>query len=51
MRCTMVANGAVSENEMELITVTDDVDEVVDIMVAHRKHKKKLIAEAEQLDD
>ena len=31
---------------MNIITVTDDVDEVIAVMVKHREDKKKLIAAA-----
>ncbi|NOZ37471.1 MAG: TIGR00730 family Rossman fold protein [Gammaproteobacteria bacterium] len=48
IRSTMMDAGAVFENELDIITLTDDVDEVIDIMNAHRDYKKKLIARARQ---
>ena len=40
---TLVKNGAVDEEDMEIMTITDDVDEVIDVMVRHREYKKALI--------
>ncbi|MCW9025448.1 MAG: LOG family protein [Gammaproteobacteria bacterium] len=48
LRSTMLINDAIDEKEMDLITITDGIDEVVEIMIKHRKHKKKLIEIAEQ---
>lgn len=45
---TMIKSGAADESDLDIITITDDIDEVVDIMVRHREHKKRLIAEAEK---
>lgn len=48
IRNTMVSNKTISASEMNLITVTDDMDEVVNIMINHREQKKAFIAEASQ---
>ena len=41
----MLAEGA-DNADMDIITVTDDVDEVISVMIKHRDKKKKLIAAA-----
>ncbi len=41
MKTRMVADGTISAAEMDLITITDDVDEVVNIMTEHRIWKNK----------
>lgn len=38
----------ISPEDMDLIQLTDDVDEVVNIMIAHRKFKQQKIAEAKK---
>jgi len=43
MRTTLVEHGTVSESDFELLTVTDDPDEVTEIMVKHREWKQKQI--------
>jgi len=40
LKGTMVPNGTISESDFEFITVTDDIDEVVSIMVKHREWKE-----------
>ena len=40
LRGTMLANGTISEEDFEFIRLTDDVDEVVSIMVKHREWKE-----------
>lgn len=40
LKATMVPNGTISEDDFEFITVTDDIDEVVSIMVKHREWKE-----------
>ncbi len=47
LKTTMVKAGAISADELDIITVTDDVEEAVSIMIEHRKYKEKLIREAE----
>ncbi|KPK11953.1 MAG: decarboxylase [Acidithiobacillales bacterium SG8_45] len=47
MHKTLAKNGAIDVEDLDLITVTDDIDEAVDVMVQHREKKKKLIAEAD----
>ena len=42
MKSTMVSAGTVSESDFNFITVTDDMDEVVSIMLKHRKWKEKM---------
>ena len=41
LRETMLANGTISEEDFEFIRLTDDIDEVVSIMVKHREWKEK----------
>ena len=40
LRGTMLVNGTISEEDFEFIRLTDDVDEVVSIMVKHREWKE-----------
>ena len=46
LRNTMANAGAIDLEDMNIITVTDDVDEVISVMVKHRDEKKKLIEAA-----
>lgn len=46
MRSTLMKHGTVSEEDFDLIVITDDVDEVVEIMNAHREKKMRHIEEA-----
>jgi uncharacterized protein (TIGR00730 family) len=46
MRNTMLPHGAISETDFDFITVTDDVDEVIRIMVEHRRWKHEQIRTA-----
>jgi uncharacterized protein (TIGR00730 family) len=46
MRNTLLKHQTVAEDDFKLITITDDMDEVVDIMKQHREWKKKMIADA-----
>ena len=46
MRNTMAVAGTINLDDMNIITVTDDVEEVIAVMVKHREDKKKLIAAA-----
>lgn len=46
LRDTMAKCGAIDINDMNIITVTDDVEEVLAVMIKHREEKKKLIAAA-----
>ena len=48
MRVTLIKHGTVSEEDFDLIVVTDDVDEVIEIMNWHREKKLKHIEEAHQ---
>ena len=48
MRATLLEHGTVSEEDFDLIVLTDDVDEVVEIMNCHREKKLKHIEEAHQ---
>ena len=45
IRNTMIKEGTVFENELDIITVTDDIDEVISIMNTHREYKIKMIVE------
>ncbi|MEE8379619.1 MAG: TIGR00730 family Rossman fold protein [Gammaproteobacteria bacterium] len=40
LRGTMLVNGTISESDFEFIKITDDIDEVVSIMVKHREWKE-----------
>ncbi len=51
MRKTMLPIGTVSESDFDFITLTDDIDEVVTIMVKHREWKEDLRQKAEMKDD
>lgn len=46
MRSTMVPGGTVSESDFDFITLTDDIDQVVETMVKHREWKEKIKEEA-----
>ena len=48
MKDKLVKHGAVSEEDFDLIVLTDDVDEVVEIMNCHRDKKLRHIEEAQQ---
>ncbi|MDH5388621.1 MAG: TIGR00730 family Rossman fold protein [Gammaproteobacteria bacterium] len=48
MKATLIKHGTVSEEDFDLIVITDDVDEVVEIMNCHREKKLKHIEEAHQ---
>ncbi len=50
MRNTMLAHGAISEEDFRYITVTDDPDEVVRIMMEHREWKKTMIRMSSKVD-
>ncbi|WGS86207.1 TIGR00730 family Rossman fold protein [Methylomonas sp. UP202] len=39
MKCKMLEYGTISEDDLSLITITDDPRQVVDIMIAHREWK------------
>lgn len=42
----MISHATISPEDMDIVTLTDDVDEVVEIMLKHREWKKQQIAEA-----
>jgi uncharacterized protein (TIGR00730 family) len=48
MRKTMLPAGTVSEKDFDHITITDDMDEVVETMVKHREWKEGLRKKAEE---
>ena len=48
MKGTMLEYGTISEADFDLMVVTDDVDEVVEIMNRHREIKLTHIEEAKQ---
>lgn len=48
MKQTLLTFKTVSDIDFELIKITDDIDEVVEIMSAHRKWKKAQIAAAKK---
>ena len=43
IKTTLVEMELIQESDLKLITLTDDIDEAVDIMLQHRKAKQKLI--------
>jgi uncharacterized protein (TIGR00730 family) len=45
---TLVKREAVQEKDLEIIKVTDDVEEVIDIMCRQREYKRRMIATAAQ---
>jgi hypothetical protein len=46
MRNTMLTHGTINESDFDFITVTDDIDEVVRLMVEHRNWKYEQIRAA-----
>jgi uncharacterized protein (TIGR00730 family) len=48
MHGTMLNKGTIMEADFSYMTLTDDVNEVVNIMVSHRKWKESMIEEAGQ---
>ena len=48
MKTKLLEEGTVSEEDFDLMVITDDVDEVVEIMNRHREKKLRLIEEAHQ---
>ena len=42
IRGTVLADGKISESDLEMFRVTDDVDEAVAVMVAARQHRRSL---------
>ena len=40
LKATMVPNGTISESDFDYIKLTDDIDEVVSVMVKHREWKE-----------
>ncbi len=48
MKDKLIEHGSVSEEDFDLIVLTDDVDEVVEIMNCHRDKKLRHIEEAQQ---
>ncbi|MDH5484496.1 MAG: TIGR00730 family Rossman fold protein [Gammaproteobacteria bacterium] len=51
IKSTLLANGAINVKDLELVVVTDDEDEVVKVINAHREWKLKKIAEEKKSDD
>ena len=45
MRSTMLPHGTISPEDFDFMTLTDDPEEVVDIMVKHREWKVEMINE------
>jgi uncharacterized protein (TIGR00730 family) len=48
MKERLLSYGNISEDDFELITLTDDIDEVVDVMNSHRRVKLEKIERAKQ---
>jgi uncharacterized protein (TIGR00730 family) len=51
MKSTMIPGGTVSESDFDYITLTDDIDQVVDTMVKHRDWKEQQKLEAKSKGD
>jgi len=49
MKSTMIPAGTVSESDFDYITLTDDMDEVVSIMVKHRQWKEEMRVKSDEL--
>lgn len=45
IRTTMVSHGVIDESELEWVTVSDDIDQIVEIMCKHRDWKRNKKAE------
>ena len=45
---TMIKEDAIVSDDLDIITVTDDIDEVISIMNAHREYKLKIIEEEKE---
>jgi len=43
IRDTVLTEGLIAEEDLDLITVTDDLEEIVEIMMKHRSWKLKQI--------
>ncbi|VAW98478.1 hypothetical protein MNBD_GAMMA19-1270 [hydrothermal vent metagenome] len=48
MKSTMISNGTVSATDFDYITLTDDIDQVVETMIKHREWKEKVKQQAEK---
>jgi uncharacterized protein (TIGR00730 family) len=48
MKQRLLSYGTISEDDFELITLTDDIDEVVEVMNCHRRHKLEKIERSAQ---
>ncbi|MCF6338960.1 MAG: TIGR00730 family Rossman fold protein [Gammaproteobacteria bacterium] len=48
MKSTMIPNGTVSATDFDYITLTDDIDQVVETMIKHREWKEKVKLQAEK---
>lgn len=48
MKDRLLSYGTISEEDFDLITLTDDIDEVVDVMMCHRRLKLEKIERAKQ---
>ncbi len=48
MKNTMISNGTVSATDFDYITLTDDIDQVVETMIKHREWKEKVKEQAEK---
>jgi len=48
MKNTMISNGTVSATDFDYITLTDDIDQVVETMIKHREWKEKVKQQAEK---
>ena len=46
MKTTLIKHELVDQDDFKLITVTDDIEEVVEVMKQHRDWKQKKIDEA-----
>jgi len=47
---TLLTNGTISVSDFDYITLTDNIDEIVTIMVEHRAWKNKMRARSLDID-
>jgi len=51
LKSTMLAEGTISESDFDYITLTDDIEQAVSIMVKHRQWKKEMRQKAGEDDN
>ena len=48
MKSTMIPSGTVSDTDFDFITITDDMNHVIETMVSHRQWKEAVKLEAKE---